>query len=49
MKKKVIKLDVDPYTSLAGVVVGMAPMGYVFDSYVRAKDKVVVTYIQKTK
>jgi len=49
MKKKIIELDVDPYTSLAGVVVGMAPRGYVFDSYVRAKDKVVVTYIKKSK
>jgi hypothetical protein len=46
---KAIKLDADPYTSLAGVVVGMAPPGYQFDSYVRSLDKVTVTYIKKTK
>lgn len=46
-KTKVMKFDVDPYTSIAGLVVRMAPEGYDFKSYVRVNGKAKVTYIRK--
>jgi hypothetical protein len=41
---KVMYFDVDPYTSIASMVVKMTVEGYAFESYTRENNKAKVVY-----
>jgi len=45
--EKILTFDVDPYTSIALLVINMSPEGYVFKSYDRKGNKAKATYVRK--